>query len=513
MSEEWTQRLTVPVIPRPPGRRRRVLKWTALVLAVILAVVFGYGIYVYESTIGSLKHSPLLPVGASEPVLPTSPGGGTAMNILLMGSDSRADAQDCKIGGDCGPGARADSEMILHVSGDRTNATILSIPRDTVTKIPECSTDGSGRTTVTGSTTGMINSVLQDGPACQVLADDQFTGITITGFIMFDFSGVVDMSQDLGGVPVCVTAAVNDKNSGLVLPAGDSQVQGMQALEFLRTRDSFFDGSDLGREEATHYFLSQLINTTRKNMNFGDIFTLVSLAQDATSATTVSDNFASFTGLEDLASGLSSVPNKNITFLTSPWEPDPDNTNRVIALQPQATQVWSEIQDDKSFSAPSGGSAGAAPAAPGGQVDAASVPVQVFNANGVGGRASAIVGALKSDGFTESRSGGDAPSAQTSEVYYPAGDQNQAEAVAAALKLPAAQVQQSSTYQQVSVVIGADFKSGSTYSAPAAPSSGSGSGSGGGVATAPADSHVSNATDSTNECIPVRSGSLSIAHR
>jgi LCP family protein required for cell wall assembly len=516
MSEEWTQRINVPAAPGRP-RRRRWVKWTAVVLAVVLVAVLGYGVYAYETTIGSLKHSALLPVGATEPALPTEAGGKTAMNILLVGSDTRDTAQDCQIGGDCGPGARADSEMILHVSADRTNATILSIPRDTVTRIPECSTDGSGTVTVTGHTTGMINSVLQDGPACQVLADDEFTGITITGFILFDFSGVVAMSQDLGGVPVCVTAAVDDKNSGLVLPAGDSTIEGTQALEFLRTRDSFFDGSDLGREEATHYFLSQLIGSARSNMNFGDIFTLVSLAQDATTATTVSDNFASITGFEGLARGLSSVPNKNITFLTSPWEPDPGNPDRVVALQPQADQVWQEIQDDVSFtpvSTGSGASGGSAPVAPPNtQVDKSSVSVQVLNANGVGGRAAAIVNALQSDGFTKAQSGGDASAAQTTEVYYPSGDQAQAQAVAASLRLTTAQVQESSNYQQVTVVLGKDFESGTTYSAPAASGGSSGSSGSGGTASAPADSHVSNATDSAGECIPVHSGSLTIAHQ
>lgn len=102
MSDEWTQPINVPVAPRRP--RRRWVKRTALAMAVVLAVVFGYGVYVYESTIASLKHSALLPTGATEPALPTNADGKTAMNILLMGSDTRDTAQDCQIGGDCGPG-------------------------------------------------------------------------------------------------------------------------------------------------------------------------------------------------------------------------------------------------------------------------------------------------------------------------------------------------------------------------------------------------------------------------
>ena len=514
---------------RPKSRAKQATKWTALGLCVVLLAAGGFVVYIYETTVGSIKHTALLPNGMTEAALPPDPYGNTAQNILLIGSDTRDTSTDCQLGGDCGPGANADSEMILHVSAERTNATILSIPRDTEANLPNCS-ENNGTTSLTGSySTYQINSALQYGPECQVWADHYLTGITITGYIMFDFDGIVTMSQALGGVPVCVTKSVDDKNSGLKLNAGTTTIQGEQALEFLRTRDSFFDGSDLGREEATHYFLSQLIQTMRTSLNFNNLGTLLNIAQAAAKATTVSDNYTGLTNLEGLVETLDKVPTKNITMMTMPYDLDPDNNSRVI-VDSSAKAVFDDIQNDTSFtatSAPKTSTSKApgtpAPAssssAPSGVVDS-QVPVNVYNADGVAGRASTIVSALATDGFTDSVSGGNQGTISTSVVTYDPNEVSQADAdaVAAALGISDSEVQSSQSYRGVSVFIGNDFQSGTTLSS-AAGSGSSGSGSSpstGGATTAASAPPVANesfASGSANECIPVESGNLQMASK
>jgi len=488
---------------RNRSRGRTFAKWATITLALLLVVVIGFSTYVYETTVAHIKHTALIPAGMTQSALPDG-----SMNILLIGSDTRDTSADCHLGGDCGTGANGDAEIILHVSADHSNATVLSIPRDTETEIPNCKTDSAGNATLTGgSTEGQINSALQNGPQCQVAADHALTGITITGYIMFDFGGVVSVSNALGGVPVCVTAAVNDKNSGLQLPAGVSVIKGNTALEFLRTRDSFFDGSDLGREQTTHYFFTQMIQTVRSKSGIGNLLTLLSVAQAMSSSTTVSDNLSGFGALVSLADALNGLPTDRITFVTMPWELDPSNDNRVIANQPDANTMFQNIQNDVSYtkgSSSGGGGAVAVPQAP--AVDKASIPVSVYNADGVSGRAGSIASALSSDGFSQASETGDLSNTATTEIYYPAGDSAQADAVAAALKIPAAQVQQSSTYSKVTVVIGTDFESGSTYTPVTTANNTAG------AASAPADSGESNA-DSSGECIPVESGSLKMAHQ
>jgi LCP family protein required for cell wall assembly len=504
------------------SRLRTTLKWTAISLVTVLVATSGFAAYVYKTTVGDLKHTPLLPKGVTQAPLPVDPFGNTAMNIVLIGSDTRDTSADCSLGGDCGPGANGDGELILHVSADRSNITVMSIPRDTETNVPQCSTDSQGQVAVSGSYYGMINSALQYGPECQVLADHDLTGITITGYIMFDFGGVVSMSNAIGGVPVCVTAAVDDQNSGLQLPAGDSTVQGIQALEFLRTRDSFFDGSDLGREETTHYFFSQMIRTIRSRMNLGSVTSLLSLGQAAASSTTVSDNFSGIGNLEGLIETLNKVPTGAITFVTMPWQLDPNNDARVQALQPDAQQMFRNIQDDVSYSAAQPSASGsasagrsspaAAPAASSqapdtSDVDKGQVTVDVYNADGMTNRATDIANALASDGFTQAIAAGDLADSALTEVYYPPGASDDGAAVAAALGIPSTQTAQSDEYSTVTVVVGQDFDTGTTFQATA----GAGGASATGAATAPADSSETNALDSANECIPVESGNLNMA--
>jgi LCP family protein required for cell wall assembly len=513
------------VAGRPRSRARRATKWGAIGMSLVLLAAGGFAVYVYETTVGSIKHTALLPKGLTESSLPADPYGNTAQNILLIGSDTRDSSGDCSLGGDCGVGANGDSEMILHVSAERTNATILSIPRDTVASLPDCTQDKSGNTTLTGKySTYQINSALQYGPQCQVAADNALTGITITGFIMFDFSGIVTMSNALGGVPVCVTKAVDDKNSGLKLPAGSSTVQGEQALEFLRTRDSFFDGSDLGREEATHYFLSQMIQSLRKNVNFSNLGELINIGQAAANATTVSDNYAGLSNLEGLVETLNKVPTNSITMLTMPWDLDPQNNARVV-VDPSAKTVFKDIENDTSFTSNSSSSS-ASPktstkAASPSSTPAAStstsnvvksqVPVNVYNADGVAGRATTIVQALRSAGFSDTVSAGNANPVSSSAVQYDPNEatKTQALAVAAALKIPSSQVQSTSNFRGVSVFIGADFQSGTTLAVVA--SSPTASVNTSGAASAPSVANESFASGSTNECIPVKSGTLQMA--
>ena len=495
------------------SRGRTIAKWTSISLAAVLVLAGGFAYYAYQSTIGSFKHTALAPSNLQQSALPVDPYGNTAMNILLLGSDTRDSSEDCTLGGDCegtAAGANADGELVLHVSADRTNATVMSIPRDTLINVPKCSTDSSGNVTITSYYQGQINSALQWGPECQVAAVHDLTGITITGYILFDFSGVVSMSNALGGVPVCVTKAVHDKNSGLQLPAGVSTVQGNTALEFLRTRDSFFDGSDLGREQTTHYFFTQLLQTVRTKMNLSSVTTLFSLGQAAAKSTTVSNNFSGLSNLEGLIESLDKVPNKAITFLTMPWFLDPTNASRVEVSQPSATQMFNNIQNDVSYTNNAAKSSAApkppaVPSAPA-SVDKGNVPVNVVNADGVTGRAGAIADSLVNAGFSQAAADGDGTTAATSEVYYPSGDSADADAVAAALKIPAAQVQQSGQYSKVTVIVGNDFVSGSTYTVVSA------GGSTAGAASAPSESFESNA-DSTGECIPVESGTLQMAHQ
>lgn len=100
--------------------------------------------------------------------------------------------------------------------------------------------------------------------------------------VMVDFAGVIATSDAVGGVPVCVSANVYDPYSHLRLTRGTHTLQGRAALEFLRSRHGFGDGSDLGRTYAQHLFLSAMIRRMSSAGTLADPAAVYSLADAAT---------------------------------------------------------------------------------------------------------------------------------------------------------------------------------------------------------------------------------------
>ncbi|WP_231607837.1 LCP family protein [Streptacidiphilus albus] len=456
------------------NRRRRTLKVISISAAAALVLVGGFAFYEYQKLNGNITADSLYN-GTKKSNLAEKPDafGRTPINLLVIGSDTRSSAADCKIGGDCGDGgagANADVEMVVHLSADRSNATVMSIPRDLMTNLPAC-TDSKTGTSFAGGY-AQINSSLQYGPGCTVAAVQQLTGIPIDHFAMVDFGGVVNMSDAVGGVNVCVNNNVYDPYSHLKLAKGEHTLKGLAALEFLRTRHGFGDGSDLGRTYAQHIFLTQMINKLKSAGTLTDPTALLSIANAATKALTVDNGLDSIPKLLGLADDLNKVKTDRITFTTMQNAAD---GNRVV-IAPGAQTLFNAIANDQSLTTASGGSTGAgtatssasaaAPAAA--SVPASQIVVHVENGstqNGarVSGRATTVQGALVNQGYSSNSTIADAPSsAATTTLSYPTADAVAAKEVATSLGLPASALK-AGHGSQITLVIGADWTSGSTF--------------------------------------------------
>ncbi len=270
-------------------RGRRVLRILAICLSTLVVLTAGAGWWFYQHLNGNIHSVSLDGKGGTEKA---DAFGRTPINILVMGSDGRTSKTDCRLGGGCARtgvqnGSNADVQMVMHISADRSNATVMSIPRDTMTKVPACKDSETGRST--GGYYGQVNSALQYGPACQVATVHRLTGIPIDHFVKLDFSGVVKMSDAVGGVSVCVDDDVYDTYSHLKLSEGSHTLKGVAALEFVRSRHGFGDGSDLGRTISQHIFLSAMIRKFKSAGTLTDPTAVYSLADAATKALTVDD--------------------------------------------------------------------------------------------------------------------------------------------------------------------------------------------------------------------------------
>lgn len=100
-----------------------------------------------------------------------------------------------------------------------------------MTDIPDCTTkqaDGSEKA-IPGTRGVRFNvSLGQDGrdPGCTMRTVKEITGLPVDHFMMVDFNAVKTLSTAVGGVKVCVARAVEDPDSHLDLPAGESTIEG-----------------------------------------------------------------------------------------------------------------------------------------------------------------------------------------------------------------------------------------------------------------------------------------------
>ncbi|MFD8819855.1 LCP family protein, partial [Streptomyces sp. NPDC059627] len=456
---------------RPAGRGKRVIKILGLCTAVLVLVTAGAGWWFYQHLNGNINSVSLDGKGGTEKA---DAFGRTPINILVIGSDARTSKTDCKLGGGCSQtgvqtgNGNADVEMVVHISADRSNATVMSIPRDTMVDVPACKDSSSGQST--SGYYGQVNSALQYGAACQVATVHQLTGIPIDHFVKLDFSGVVKMSDAVGGVSVCVSSNVYDTYSHLKLSKGSHTLKGQAALEFVRSRHGFGDGSDLGRTVSQHIFLSAMIRKFKSAGTLTDPAAVYSLADAATKALTVDDGLGTVKKLISLAADVNKVPTKRMTFTTMQTAPDPNNSNRVVVGN-GAKDLFATMANDQSLTTSSGKKSSAASATasakptPTATVPASQIAVTVENGTGITGRASAIANSLISQGFSTGTSTANAPSsATTTTLTYGSGDKAEAQTVAKALDVPSSHLK-SGSGTGVTLVIGSDWTSGTSYPA------------------------------------------------
>ncbi|MDX2544287.1 LCP family protein [Streptomyces sp. WI04-05B] len=487
------RRRGVPEEDPLPGRRRsrapqkkkskakKVLLWTGGTMAFVMVAAATGGYFYLKHLEGNVQTTDIGTAGKS------GFSKDEAFNILIIGTDKRTGAGN-EAYGDAGSVGHADTTILLHVSKDRTNATALSIPRDLIVDVPDCPTilkDGSEKI-IGGTQNVRFNTSLgQDerDPGCTMRTVKEVTGISPDHFMMADFNAVKTLTTAVGGVEVCVTKAVNDKESKLKLPAGKSTVEGEQALAFVRTRHSFGNQGDLDRIKVQQQFLGSLMRKMSSSDTLTNPAKLLKLAEAATKALTVDTGLGKVSTLKDVALELKKVPTKNITFMTVPVIDNPaDGVVRktVIVNQVTGPEVFNAIANDVSFTAVKQQKAKEAAAVAarlkGTKSAPADVRVQILNGGAVAGSAQETLNYLQNDeGVTKSENAGNASAelAKTTLEYAPA-QADQARRLAAIMGLsgaalkPGKSVTNSQGLPTMTLTLGKDFKgAGVSLTAPA----------------------------------------------
>jgi len=264
------------------------------------------------------------------------------VNILVIGSDTR-ELGTSEFGTTVG--ARSDTTLIVHLSGDRKSAVVVSVPRDSMTRAPASCKDPKSKVADGPMRQWNANFSL-GGPACLIRTVEGTTGIFIDHFMVVNFLGFESMVDALGSVEVCLTKAVVDPQSHLNLPAGRSRVSGKDALGFVRVRHNIGnDASDLGRIDRQQAFLSSMVQEATSSNLLLRPDKLFRFLDAATKSLTTDPGLGNLNALRELAQSVVGLKSSQIRFVTVPVEDYPPDHNRVQWTS-AADALWKSIRED-----------------------------------------------------------------------------------------------------------------------------------------------------------------------
>ncbi|WP_395295943.1 LCP family protein [Kitasatospora hibisci] len=358
-----------PDLPRTPKRRRR--RWLMITAGALAFLLIACGTLLwiaYRKLDGNIRTDSatdqlLARLEAERPS--RTAGAKGAENILLIGSDDRTGANSSY--GEVG-GRRSDTTILLHLAADRRHATAVSIPRDVMVTVPACEKPDGTRSR---PALLQFNAAFETGgPACSIRTVEQLSGIRMDHYVILDFTGFKAMVDAVDGVEVCVPQAIHDKDAKLDLAAGRQTLHGEQALGYVRARETLGDGSDTQRMGRQQQFLAALIRKVQSQDVLLNPARLWPVLDAATSSIQADGGLSSLGALYDLTQELRGIPSADVVFLTAPRRPYRFDSDRDEFVQPQTTQLFTALRDDRPVtvrppnpSAPAGTSARASASA------------------------------------------------------------------------------------------------------------------------------------------------------
>ncbi|TQN37932.1 LytR family transcriptional attenuator [Blastococcus colisei] len=287
------------------GERRRAsrLLISLGVLGLVLALVLGGGLwFLVDRYAGNIDRVSDVFTGLDDTARPAhaTPARATdeePVTFLLVGSDTRADPEPGET-----PDGRSDAIMLARFTADRRHAQLISIPRDSWVDIP-----GHGMNKINAS-------YAFGGPTLLIQTVEQLTRVRINHYVTIDFDGLIQVTDDLGGVDVVV--AETTSNGPYTFPAGVNHLDGDMARWYLGQRYGL-PGGDFDRVRRQQQYLQSLFGKLFSANTFGEPGRLDAVLLAVTSAVTVDDTLGNGELLA-LAYSLRNVTPESIDFFTAP---------------------------------------------------------------------------------------------------------------------------------------------------------------------------------------------------
>jgi LCP family protein required for cell wall assembly len=387
-----------PRRPMSPRRRRRLTRTIVLVVVLVVAMCSAgawVGYRYADRLVGKGKQR----VGNLIPA-----ASGAPMNILLVGSDSRdglsrrelGKIQTVKV-----DGRRTDTIIVVHVSPEREKAVMVSLPRDL-------------RANVNGQTNRINAAFSLGGPDLLVKTVQETTGLPIHHYAEIDFAGFLKVVDALGGVRLCnrTGRTLDDNFANLHMPPGCQQMNGIQALGFVRARHIDSDFGRIGRQQE---FLRAVMDKLASKGNLINLPKLLRVADIASNHVKTDESLSTRDAI-GLARRLRRVDQQTVDMRVYPSEAAAPRCNGCAAFVeplPEASILMQALARDAAELPPVG--------LPNGKgATLAGAPVTVLNGGGVQGAAARAAAGLQRLGVRVAGTGNAArPTGKASTLAYP----------------------------------------------------------------------------------------------
>ena len=440
----------------PPARfLTRLAKVAVALVSSAVLLLTGYGWATFRHLHQGLSTADVIGWAAPD----------QATDILLVGLDSRTDAQDRPLpaevlrqlrAGD-NEGELTDTMILVRIPRDGRRAVAISLPRDLYVQLPE----GYGKHKLNSAFTRAKSATAERlvaagvdpetarkesitaGRRLLLEAVKDLTGVGIDHYAEINLLGFALLTDAVGGVEVCLKAPVRDRFSGANFPAGPQLLSGADALAFVRQRHGLPRG-DLDRIVRQQAYLASLTNKVLSAGTLANPNRIRHLISATQQSLVLDEGF----DVLDFAARMQGLAVGNVVFETVPVLGDgtSESDGSVLNVDPAAvrafvTQAINQPAQPRPQQAPP---------------VRVSITVDVFNASSVAGLARRVSEQLVEQGFAQGTVGNAQPRT-TSVVRYPPGGRSAAREVAGVLGGLPVEEEPTLLGGTVQVVLGSDY--------------------------------------------------------
>ena len=335
----------------PRGLLRR-LRLAAVAASALVLVLNGTAWGLYRDVTSGIVTTDVIMGGS----------GGGPQDILLVGVDSRTDAQGNPLpqevleqlhtGGDNPRVLNSDTIILLHVPEGGAAAVAFSIPRDSYVDIPGYRQDkiNAAYPAVQALTAErLVGEGVRDraridaeaakaGRTALIGSVERLTGVTVDHYAEINLLGFYNLTKAVGGVDVCLKNAVDEPLSGARFPAGPLTVSGADALAFVRQRHGLPEG-DLSRIRRQQVFLAAVADKVLAGGTLTDPAKLAGLVQVAQQSVVLDTGW----DLLAFARQASGIAAGDLEFLTVPTGGTETNgRGSVVLVDPAQVRTFVE---------------------------------------------------------------------------------------------------------------------------------------------------------------------------